>query len=75
MSETKRVAAHGERSSVQDSRAKTVRAQGIRLAEAEKAISALGYGTENYHNAMAYYLMTMARAQWRLADLASRRQQ
>ena len=56
-----------------DERAKAVRAQSIRLGEVEKAISDLGYGSQNYHEAMAFYLLTMARAQWRLADLARAR--
>lgn len=41
--------------------------------EIEQAIEALGVGTPEYHEAMAFYLMTMARAQWRLADQARRR--
>ena len=45
-----------------------------KLAELEKAIADLGYGTSDYHNAVAYYLLTMARAQWRLADQALARE-
>lgn len=41
--------------------------------EIEQAIEALGEGTPEYHEAMAFYLITMARAQWRLADQAHRR--
>jgi hypothetical protein len=40
------------------------------IAEVEKQIEALGPGTPEYHEAMAFYLMTMARAQWRQADAA-----
>lgn len=44
------------------------------IAEIEEAIEALGYGTPEYHEALAMYLLMMARAQWRLADMAERRQ-
>lgn len=44
------------------------------IADIERTIEALGYGTQEYHECMALYLMTMARAQWRLADLAHRRE-
>lgn len=40
------------------------------IREIEQAIEALGPGTPEYHEALAMYLMTMARAQWRLADQA-----
>jgi hypothetical protein len=40
------------------------------IAEIEKAIEALGEGTPEYHEALAMYLLTMARAQWRIADAA-----
>lgn len=43
------------------------------IAEVERTIEALGYGTPEYHEAMAFYLLTMTRVQWRLADLAHRR--
>ena len=43
------------------------------IREVEQAIEKLGPGTPEYHEAMAYYLLTMARAQWRLADQAQRR--
>lgn len=43
------------------------------LAEVERTIESLGYGTPEYHEAVAMYLMIMARAQWRLAELARRR--
>lgn len=43
------------------------------LAEIEQAINDLGYGTEEYHEALAMYFLTLARSQWRLADQASRR--
>lgn len=39
------------------------------IQEIEKAINDLGYGTEEYHEALAFYLMTLARVQWRRADL------
>jgi hypothetical protein len=50
------------------------RAEVTTIAEIEKTIESLGYGTSAYHEAMAYYLITMARAQWRLADQARRRE-
>ena len=40
------------------------------IAEVEQAIEALGEGTPEYHEALAMYLLTMARAQWRIADAA-----
>jgi hypothetical protein len=40
------------------------------IAEIESAIQALGEGTPEYHEALAMYLLTMARAQWRIADRA-----
>lgn len=40
-----------------------------RLAEIEKAINDLGAGTPEYHDALAFYFMTLARGQWRRADL------
>ena len=43
------------------------------IEQIEKTIADLGYGTEAYHEAMAFYLLTMARAQWRLADQARAR--
>lgn len=43
------------------------------IEDIERTIEALGYGTQEYHECMALYLMTMARAQWRLADLAHHR--
>jgi len=43
--------------------------------EIETAITKLGEGTVEYHEAMAFYLITMARAQWRLADQAAQRSQ
>jgi hypothetical protein len=43
---------------------------GVTIAEIEREIEALGYGSQAYHEAMAFYLLTMARAQWRLADRA-----
>jgi hypothetical protein len=49
------------------------RAEVTTIAEIEKTIESLAYGTQAYHEAMAYYLITMARAQWRLADQAHRR--
>jgi hypothetical protein len=39
------------------------------LQEVEKAINDLGYGTPEYHEALAFYFMTLARSQWRHADL------
>jgi phage-related minor tail protein len=44
-----------------------------KLTEIEKTIADLGYGTEEYHEAMGYYLMILARSQWRQADLARKR--
>ena len=44
------------------------------LVEIERAITALGYGTPEYHEAMAMYCLTLARGQWRMADQARRRQ-
>lgn len=38
------------------------------LADIERAIERLGPGTVAYHEALAFYLLTMARAQWRRAD-------
>jgi hypothetical protein len=38
------------------------------VAQIEQAINDLGYGTPEYHEALAFYLMTLARAQWRVAD-------
>lgn len=43
------------------------------IAEIESQIMALGEGTPAFHEAMAFYLMTLARAQWREADLARKR--
>ena len=43
-----------------------------RLQEIERAIVALGEGTPEYHDALAFYCMTMARAQWGRADIARR---
>jgi len=43
------------------------------IEDIEKMIRALGYGTEEYHEAMAFYCMTLARSQWRLAELARAR--
>jgi hypothetical protein len=43
------------------------------IEDIERQIAAFGYGTPEYHEAMAHYLVTMARAQWRLADLARSR--
>jgi hypothetical protein len=43
------------------------------IKEVEAAIVALGVGTPEYHESMAFYLLTMARAQWRLADRARQR--
>lgn len=42
------------------------------IADIEHAIDALGYGTPEYHEALAFYCMTLARAQWRRADMARR---
>lgn len=46
----------------------------VTIAEIEREITALGYGTPEYHEAMAMYCMTLARGQWRMADTARRRQ-
>lgn len=43
------------------------------LAQIDAMITALGHGTPEYHEAMAMYGMTIARSQWRLADLARNR--
>jgi hypothetical protein len=42
------------------------------IADIEHAIDALGYGTPEYHEALAFYCMTLARAQWRRAEMARR---
>jgi hypothetical protein len=44
------------------------------IADIERAINDLGYGTPEYHEAVAFYCMTLARAQWRMADVARRRE-
>lgn len=44
------------------------------LREIEAQIEALGPGTPEYYEATAFYLMTMARGQWRLADQARQRE-
>lgn len=36
----------------------------------ERAIAELGEGTPEYYEALAFYFMTLARAQWRAADRA-----
>lgn len=36
----------------------------------EAQIAALGEGTPEYYEALAFYLITLARAQWRAADRA-----
>jgi hypothetical protein len=38
------------------------------IAEIEKAITDLGYGTPEYHEALGMYFMVLARSQWRRAD-------
>lgn len=43
------------------------------IQEIEKAIADLGYGTEEYHEALGFYFLTLARSQWRLAELARAR--
>ena len=43
-------------------------------AKIEQAIADLGEGTPEYHEALAFYLITLARAQWRAADRARERQ-
>jgi hypothetical protein len=43
------------------------------IAEIEKAIADLGYGTEEYHEALGMYCMMLARSQWRLAEYARSR--
>lgn len=45
------------------------------LAQIDAMITALGYGTPEYHEAVAMYAMTIARSQWRLADMARNRQE
>jgi hypothetical protein len=40
------------------------------LSEIEREIEALGYGTPEYHEAMAFYCLTLARSQWRMAERA-----
>lgn len=45
------------------------------LAQIEAAINALGHGTPEYHEALAMYGITIARSQWRLAEMARNRQQ
>lgn len=45
------------------------------LARIDAEINALGYGTPEYHEALAMYAITIARSQWRLADLARNRKQ
>lgn len=45
------------------------------LAEIESMIVDLGYGTVEYHEALAMYGLMIARSQWRLAELARRRQE
>lgn len=44
------------------------------LAQIDAMINALGYGTPEYHEAVAFYAMTIARSQWRLAEMARNRQ-
>ena len=44
------------------------------LQEIEAAINELQYGTPEYHEALAYYFLTLARAQWRMSDLAYARE-
>lgn len=39
------------------------------ISDIEKAIDDLGYGTPEYHEAMAFYCMMLARSQWRRADM------
>lgn len=38
------------------------------LREIEQAIEALGHGTEEYHEAVGMYCLTLARSQWRIAE-------
>lgn len=45
------------------------------LAQIDAAINALGHGTPEYHEAVAMYAITIARSQWRLAEMARNRQQ
>lgn len=42
--------------------------ENVTIAEIEAAIAALDEGTPEYHEAVAFYLLTLARAQWRIAD-------
>lgn len=46
----------------------------VSIAEIEREIGALGYGTPEYHEAMAFYCMTLAKAQWRMAERARLRE-
>jgi hypothetical protein len=43
------------------------------LARIDAEINALGYGTPEYHEAVAMYAVTIARSQWRLAEMARNR--
>jgi hypothetical protein len=40
------------------------------IEQIETAINDLGYGTPEYHEALAMYFMVLARSQWRRADWA-----
>lgn len=40
------------------------------LEQIERTITDLGEGTPEYHEALAYYFLILARTQWRRADLA-----
>lgn len=43
------------------------------LEQIDAAINALGHGTPEYHEAVAMYAITIARSQWRMAEMARNR--